>query len=189
MVLTVTSIPSDEPLTLEDAKRHLRRWDDDLDGDIATLISVARDYAEQFAARTLRTSVTRVLKQACWWPCDLHLPYPPLLGVTSVTYYDTANASQTLSSSNYHVELSTNGGGRLVWATDATVPGLYVRPDAVTVTFTTGYEEASSIPATAIHAIKTKLTELFGVGSEGELKAAGTATDKLLSMIDWSGYA
>lgn len=189
MVLTVTSQPADEPLTVDQAKRHLRVLHSDLDGEIETLITVARDYAERFAARTLRTSVTRVLKLADWWCDEIKLPFPPLLGVTSVAYYDESEVSQTLASSNYEVELSTDGGGRLVWAWDATIPSIFTREDAITVTFTTGYSAASAIPPMALHAMKTKLTELFGVGSESELKAAKESTDRLLGMIDWTGYA
>ena len=189
MALTITSAPSDEPLTTDQGKRHLRVLHPDLDGEIETLITVARDYAERFTARTLRTTVTRVLKTDAWWCGDLCLPYPPLIGVTSVTYYDADNASQTLSSANYHVELSTDGGGKVIWAATATLPAVYTRPDAVIVTFTTGYAAATSIPPMALHAMKTKLTELFGVGSENELKAAKDSTDRLLGMIDWTGYA
>ena len=189
MVLTVTSQPADEPLTVDEAKRHLRVLHADLDGEIETLVKVSRDYAERYAARTLRTSVTRVLKMSDWFCGELKLPFPPLLGVTSVTYYDTSAASQTLASSNYEVELSTDGGGRIVWAWDAVLPTLFTREDAVTVTFTTGYSANTAIPPLALHAMKTKLTELFGVGSENEIKAAKESTDRLLGMVDWTGYA
>lgn len=120
---------------------------------------------------------------------SLRLPYPPLIAVGSITYYDVANAQQTLSSSNYIVEPSTDGWGRISWTVDATFPGLYVRPDAVTVTFTTGYADATAIPPVALQAMKMKLTELWGSGTENEIKAAVDCYKRLASKVDATSYA
>ena len=187
--LAITSQPDGELLTLDEAKRHLRVYDDSFDDEITQLIRAARDYCERFTQRTLRTTVTRTLKQCTWWCHELRLPWPPLLAVSSVTYYDSDNALQTLASSNYSVETTTDGGGRIVWAQNATVPSLYFRPDAVIVTFTTGYADATALPPVAIQAFKTKLTELWGSGQDSEISAASKATDRLLGLVDWSGYA
>lgn len=186
MALTLTSAGS-ELLSTEDAKRHLRVWDGSLDDEITSLVKAARDDCERDTQRTLRTSCTRALTRCDWWCSSLVLPWPPLLGITSVTYYDSDNASQTLASSNYHVELSTEGFGRIVWKTDATIPVLYDRPDAVTVTFTTGYT-ADTIPPTALQLMKTRLSELWGAGTEGEIKAAVDCGRRLAGKIDATGY-
>lgn len=187
--LAITSQPDGELFSLEEAKRHLRVYDASFDDEITQLIRAARDYCERFTQRTLRTTVTRTLKQCEWWCDELHLPWPPLIAVSSVTYYDTDNALQTLASSNYSVELSTDGGGRIVWAYNATIPALYFRPDAVIVTFTTGYADATALPPVAVTAFKTKLTELWGAGSDSEIEASRKATDRMLGLVDWTGYA
>lgn len=189
MAQTITSVPADELLTLEEAKRHLRVYSSDLDDEVTSLVRAARDYCERFAARTLRGTVTRVIKMGGWWTCELKLPFPPVLAVSSITYYDTSNASQTLSSANYYVELSTDGGGEVEWVYNATIPSLYFRDDAVTVTYTTGYADLTSVPPVAVQAMKSKLTELWGSGSESEIKAARDCCDRLLSLVDWTGYA
>ncbi len=209
MALVITSVPTGELLSVEETKRHLRVMSGDLDDEVATLIRDARDYCERFTCRTLRTAVTRTLTLADWWPsnyCDtyprsyrpiadkndrnsLKLPWPPLIAVSAITYYDTSNVTQTLASSNYSVELSTDGGGRVIWLSTATIPPVYDRPDAITVTFTTGYASADTIPPTALRAMKTKITEMWGSGTDNEVKAAMSATDRLLGMVDWSGYA
>ncbi len=211
MALVITTEPAGELLTVEDAKRHLRLFDDSLDVEVAQLIRAARDYCERFTQRTLRTAVLRTLKQKYWWPTgcssgyinslacsyrtggcgELKLPWPPLLASPAlvVTYYDTDNASQTLSASNYAVEYSTNGGGRIVWASTATIPALYDRPDAVQIAFSTGYADADALPPVALQAMKTKMTELWAAGTDNENKAAMSATDRLLGMVDWTGYA
>ncbi len=209
MPLVITAAPTDELLSVEDAKRHLRVMNGDLDDEIASLIRAARDYCEKFTQRTLRTTVTRTLKQNYWWlaGCNssyyrpqsgyqnigLKLPWPPLLTVTGITYYDTDNAQQTLGTGNYAVETSTDGGGRVLWTSTATIPSLYNREDAITVTYAAGYASIDSatapLPPVALQAMKTKLTELWGAGTDSELKAAMEATDRLLGMVDWTGYA
>ncbi len=188
MALVITSVPSGELLSVEEVKRHLRVMSSDLDDEVATLIRDARDYCERFTNRTLRGTVTRTLKQKCWWKCELKLPFPPLIAVSSITYYDSDNVSQTLGAGNYSVELSTDGGGRITWTSTATIPAVYDREDAITVTFTAGCT-ADTIPPVVLRAMKTKVTELWGSGTENEIKAAKEATDRLLGLVDWTGYA
>jgi uncharacterized phiE125 gp8 family phage protein len=190
MALLLTTEPASELLTVADAKRHLRLHDDSLDDEVTALIRAARDYCERWTQRTLREATARTLKMSDWWCKELHLPWPPLLSspALAVTYYDTSNASQTLSSANYEIEYSTDGGGRIVWATSATIPPLYDREDAVSIAFSTGYASSTAIPPVALQAMKTKLTELWGAGTESEVEAARKSTDRLLGLVDWSGY-
>ena len=188
MALVLATPPEGELLSITDAKRHLRILSNDLDDEVAALIAAARDYCERFTQRTLRASTTWTYKTDAWWTCPLELPMPPALAITSVTYYDADNASQTLSSSNYSLQLDTNGGGEVVWASTATLPVLYDRWDAITVTYTAGCTE-STLPPVVLQAMKQKLTELYGSGTEGEIRAAKECTDRLLGLVDWTGYA
>ncbi len=207
MALAITAGPSGELLSVDEAKRHLRLYSSDLDDEIASLVRAARDYCERYTARTLRNTVTRTLTLAKWWPShcvyepyrtrtdhdSLRLPWPPLIAVSSIAYYDTDNASQTLNSSNYATEIGADGAGRIIWSSTATIPAVYDRPDAITVTFTTGYTTLDSttapLPPVALQAMKTKCTELWGSGTDNEIKAAQEATDRLLGMVEWTGYA
>lgn len=104
----VTVAPTAEPVTLEEAKVHLRCDDRDSDGDlvarpdddlISGLISAARQHAEKYC-------------NACWaeqtivCQCDSftdfdRLPAGPLKSVTSIVYVDPAGAEQTLDDSVY----------------------------------------------------------------------------------------
>ena len=188
MLLAITSTPAGELLTLEEAKRHLRVYGSDLDDEITALIRAARDDCERETNRTLRAAVTRTGKLCSWWSGSLTLPFPPLLNVTGITYYDSANVSQTLAASNYHVLTSTDSVGRLEWSTTATLPSLYTRPDAITVTFTTGYSDLDSVPPVAVQAMKVKLTELWGTGSESEMRAAVECSKRLLGKVDATSY-
>jgi hypothetical protein len=110
------------------------------------------------------------------------------LTVSGITYYDTDNASQTLGASNYSVETSTDGGGRVIWTSTATIPALYTREDAVTITFTTGYADADAVPPVALQAMKLAISYLWP-GREGERDSNEKAIRTLLAGVDWTGYA
>lgn len=72
------------------------------------------------------------------------LPRPPLIGVTSLTYYDTSNVQQTLSGSPEQFLTVTSGSTQkacLAPFEGESWPSTYTRPDAVTVTFQCGYED------------------------------------------------
>lgn len=181
--------PADEPLDVQEAMQHLRLTDTSHDEEVMRLVAAAREWCEKQTNRTLRVDVTRVLTTDSW-PCSgMTLDWPPLRSVTSVKYRDANGTQQTLASSNYRLELSTDGKGRLHWDADAIMPAIAARHDAIEITFVTGYEDKDSIPRAAIQAIKTKLTELWGDATESELKAAERCTDRLLSTVDMTGYA
>lgn len=191
MGLLVTSVPADELLSAEEAKRHLRIINSDHDTEIGDLIRAARDYCERFTQRTLRAAVTRTKTFDEWWRGDFKLEFPPILAspAPTITYYDTLNASQTLAASNYYLDRSTDGGAKLIWTPSASLPSLYDRNDAITVTYTAGYSSLTAVPPAAVRAMKLKLTEYWGTGTETELEAARKAADRLLGLIDWTGYA
>ncbi len=188
MALVITSAPAGELLSVEEAKRHLRVMSGDLDDEVASKVREARDDCERETQRTLRATVTRVLTQCKWWCKSQKLDWPPLIAVSSITYYDSSNVQQTLSSTNYHVELSTEGFGRITWASTATIPTVYDRPDAIAITFTTGYATADDVPPGALAGMKLRLTELWGRGTENEIKAAVASSGRLLGKVDATGY-
>lgn len=106
----VITAPAVEPVSLTEAKIHLR-VDHNADDDyIATLITAAREHAEKiswraFINRTLELSLTA-------WPCDncIRLPFPPLVSVTSITYLSYANVPATMSTADYIVVADVEPG-------------------------------------------------------------------------------
>lgn len=98
MALFLVMAPSIEPVSLAEAKAHLRVEVNDENSLIQTLITAARQYVE--------TATRRALLQQTWddkldaFPCGaIVLPLSPVTSVTSITYLDTAGVSQTWSSS------------------------------------------------------------------------------------------
>lgn len=138
MPLVQVSKTATLPVALTDVKQHLRVEIEQDDDYITGLINAAVEYIEQETGRDFFGRTWDLV--LCGFPRSgkgkIELPRPPLLSVESVTYHDTANASQTLDSSEYYTIKPTNLPGYIepveVW------PDTYDRPDAVAIRFSTG---------------------------------------------------
>ena len=145
-MLTQLSPPAAEPLTLADAKPHLR-VDADItedDGLIAALIVTARQQAEHRTGRALVTQQWR-LGLDRFADDSLELPLPKLQSVQSVTYLDADGVRQTLAGAEYDV-VTDELVGRLLPAFGKTWPDCRIRPGSVQVSYTCGYGDASDVP-------------------------------------------
>lgn len=185
---TITSRTADLPLTLAEAKSHLRKSGDELESEIQATLEAAVSYCEAITGRSLRvtTTLTQVYPQ---WPCDpVRFDREPVKAISSVTYYDQDGNSQTVASSNYRLIPQSESGAHLEWDDDFTKPTLDTRDDAVTITYTAGYDDIASVPATAKQAIKLKLSELFGELDPREADNYRRSCNDLLSAIDWGVY-
>ncbi len=138
--------PASEPLTLSEAKAHLR-VDHNADNTlIESLITTARLSTETHTGRQLVTA-TYELAFGGFPGCGyLDLPLPPLQSVTSLTYYDTAGTPTVWGTSSYQV--STLGiCGRIVPVYGTIWPTTILRPlDGLVVRFVAGYGPPNSVP-------------------------------------------
>jgi len=87
--LTVETAPAVEPVTLTEAKQHLRVDIDDDDTYIEALIVAARQYAEEYLDRALISQ--QLAMRMDTFPYEFELPRPPMatsgtLTTTAVTY-------------------------------------------------------------------------------------------------------
>ena len=145
-MLTQLSPPSAEPLSLAEAKLHLRVGADitEDDGLIAALIVTARQQAEHRTGRALVSQQWRYAIDA--FPVDsLELPLPKLQSVQSVSYLDSNGARQTLANTEYDV-ITDELVGRLIPAYGKSWPSCRERPGSVQVSYTCGYGAASDVP-------------------------------------------
>jgi len=105
MKYAVTIPPASEPVTLQEAKDHLRVTGSDEDTLISALISAARVKAEEECGYAI---VTQTLS-AWWdeWPTSntLCLPIYPAAAVSDIRYTDEDGVVQTLSDSDYTEDL------------------------------------------------------------------------------------
>ena len=160
MALFLVTAPASEPITLAETKAHLRVDVDDENDLINTLRTAAREYGETVTHRAFLTQTWDDKRD--YFPCSdeaIWLPRAPLISVTSVTYVDTAGATQTWSASLYTVDAPTGPNARvgcIVPAYGQVYPATRGVVNAVTIRFVCGYgSTAVSVPAL----IKTCLKE------------------------------
>lgn len=143
MALELVTAPTQEPVTLTEAKAQLRLDIADDDGLLAGYLIAAREYIE---GQTKRDLVTKTWDYTIdyGWPVRglrqyIRLPLNPVQSVTSVSYVDEAGVTQTLAANQYTV-LSRMTYSAIVPAYDVTWNTTRRVPDAVTVRFVSGYE-------------------------------------------------
>lgn len=136
-----TTDSSSEPITLAEAKEHLRVDHSTDDTYIQTLIKVARQSVEISTGRSLASGQTYVAGYQFFpYMYDrLVIPRPPFSTVSSVKYHDAEDTEQTLSASSYVVDSSGSGCALLSMTDNFDYPTLTKNREArVLVTFTAG---------------------------------------------------
>ncbi|MBT8199586.1 MAG: head-tail connector protein [Acidimicrobiia bacterium] len=152
--LTVTTAPTREPVSANELIEHLRAdqaEDHDLIKDLA---QAAREYAEDVTGRALVTQTLTYALDAFPAGGVIQLPKPPLASVTSITYTDVDDASQTMSTGDYSVDTAATPG-RILLEPDASWPtSVKDIPGAVSILYVAGYGNPSSVPESIRAAIK-----------------------------------
>lgn len=135
-----------EPITLQQAKDHLRVVAPDEDAYIQGLIVAAREMAEDQLNRTIvqRSRVARF----SGWGADLALLKPPVITLDSVSYYDETGGEVELDMGRYFLQpVSEDEIPRVELRAGEPFPVLDARRfHAVTVRYTAGYP-VGQVPA------------------------------------------
>lgn len=161
MFLASISPPATEPITLAEAKAHLRVDLTDDDALITALIVAARQYAESETGRSLITQSWRLVLDGFPGSCGpagtagpitslllgnaILLDQPPVQTITSIQYLDTGGTWQTLPESEWVAELQS-APARITPAFGKTWPTALPQIGSVKVEFVAGYGEASAVP-------------------------------------------
>lgn len=131
------------------------------DALITALIGAARLRLENFCnrwfvERTADYALTR-------FPCgrEFRLPGGRLKSVTSVKYYDTAEAEATFSADDYQVR-TMDEPGSIVLSHGASWPSTTLRPaEGVITRFVAGYGNAAAVPQDIKNAVLLYVTHLY----------------------------
>ena len=132
----VTIAPTHEPVSLDETKRHLRVTDTDSDTLIKTLIASARRWCEQFQNKAWLYQTIEVKLDR--FSNTIALPAPPLIGVDSITYIDIDGVEQTLATTVYDVD-TTSEPGRVTLAYNQSWPSVRSQHHAITITIKAGH--------------------------------------------------
>lgn len=161
-VTTISTGPTVEPISLDEAKVHARIEESEDDAYVLSLIVAAREYVQKFTRRQLITATWKLLLDD--FPGvggTIELPFPPLQSVGSITYIDNNGDSQTLDSSLYRVDTDTEPG-RVTpaygeqWESARSITG------AVTVTYDAGYgATGSTVPMAIRQALKLLVSQWY----------------------------
>lgn len=139
--------PALEPVTLEEAKAHLRVDGNDEDALIGALISTAASYLDGWGGILGRAIVTQTWGETFdGFPHGvvLRLRLAPVQSVAFVKYRDSANVEQTLATSVYEGPFSDDLGAYVALRENQVWPGTYERRDAVSIQYVCGY---TTVPA------------------------------------------
>jgi uncharacterized phiE125 gp8 family phage protein len=161
MSYQITSEPAVEPVTVAEARAHLRYEGESYDDTyITSIIKTARRICENYCNRVFITQTWRQNENS--FGEKIELKVSPVQSVTSVKYYDSSETQQTLSTSNYQVDLlddvSTIYEG--VSAGFPTTSTSTINP--IEIIYICGYGDASTdIPEDIIHAVKLMISHLY----------------------------
>lgn len=147
MGLKLITVPAIEPVSLPEAKLHLRVDIDDDDTAIVGQIMAARRWAEKATWRAFNTQTWELTLDAFPGVTWIQLPWPPLQSVTSVKYTVDAGTEYTYASSNYIVDVD-NEPGKIVLKSTSTWPSDTLYPvNGVRIRFVAGYgDDAEDVP-------------------------------------------
>lgn len=162
LIPRVSVAPTIEPITTAEAKTHLRVDTSTEDTYIGTLITAARERAETILNRSFITT-TWVVKMQRFPEARgiIRLPRPRLITVSSITYTDTSQQSQTLSSSTYTVDVQSEPG-TIQPAYTQWWPTALDHVNSVTVTYTAGYgASAATVPVAIKQALLLMVAHMF----------------------------
>lgn len=165
MGLTRTSAPATTPVSLAEAKAHLRVSSDAEDDLITALIQAATDRVDGRNGITNRALVTQTWEYTLdEFPVSdsayIILPLPPVQSISLITYIDSEGAEQTLSSDTYNLD-NTIDPARVYLSYNQSWPSTQGIENAVTVTFVCGYGSASDVPGALKQAILLTVGHLY----------------------------
>ncbi len=137
---SIATAPTAYPVTLQQAKTHLRIDDDQIADDalVIGLIAAATEYAETFTRRAIMTQTWDAFMDYFPQGDSFRLAYPPLQSVASITYTDTNGDSQTFASSKYIVD-NKSKPARIALAYQQDWPVTREIANVITVRFVAGY--------------------------------------------------
>lgn len=141
MALKLISAPTAEPITLAEAKLHLRVDSTDDDSYITALIVAARQAAEHITERALLPQTWEMALDSL--DGEIQLLKPPLVSITSFQYVDVDGVLQTYT--GYALD-NYSEPARLTPSYGTDWPVTRDQANSVLIRFVAGYADAASVP-------------------------------------------
>lgn len=186
--LELSSESTGEPVTLDEAKQHLRIVSNDENTEIKALIKTARRMVEADARRSYTRKTYKLRLREFPTEDHIQLEKPTVSSISSISYVNSTGGTSTLSTGVYELDArELPGFVRLRY--DQEWPSTRDIQNAVTITFLTG----STIPQTdtpweAKHAIKLLVDDMYCNRGTGCGCTGTPAYDRLIGMLRWGDY-
>ena len=156
----ITAQPATEPITLVEAKSHLRVTFADEDTYINTLITSARKYCEAYCNRVFITQTWRQNENA--WAYPIKLMVNPVISLTSLKYIDTNEAQQTITDDTNNFQKDFNSDVAKIYSgLVEAFPAIGISINPIEIITVCGYGAASDVPDDIKHAIKLMVSHLY----------------------------
>lgn len=146
MSLVLTSGPASEPITVDEAKTHVRIDGTDEDALITSLIMTSRLHVETALGLALMTQSWTLFRDA--WPRDgiVELPLSPLQAVTAVRTLGSDETPTVVDAASYVVDIAGKPPRIVPNGIDWPRPGKVV--NGIEIEFTAGYgPNITDVPA------------------------------------------
>ena len=175
MPLQLITPAAQEPVSILEARQHLRVDFDDDDALISALISAARQAAEMLTGRQFITARWKLVLDSFPGPSlmgvpagvpftlpghAILLPKGPVQGVVTITYLDMAGVLQTMPAANYAQDLACEPA-RITPVFGQIWPIPLPQIGAVSVTFDAGYGAPEQVPEGIKSWIKLRVGSLY----------------------------
>lgn len=161
MGLRLITPPAEEPVSLDEAKAHLRITGNAEDTILALYIAAARqwiDGRDGWLGRAILTQTWELVLDE--FPAsEIRLPFGPVQQVSSVKYDDAGGIEQTIDPGDYTLDATSS----LPWILPAiSWPATLDAINSVRVQFVAGYPSAADVPAPIRAAILLLVKDLYG---------------------------
>lgn len=162
MFLVPVTAPATEPVSLGEAKAHLRVDISDDDALINNLIAAARRHIElTLCNRAFITQDWDYFLKEFPEGDTIEIPLPPLQSVTSLKYKDKDGVETILPTTEYIVDANATPG-RVILAYGKSWPSFTPYPsNPVAIRFKAGYGAATAVPEEIKQAIKILVGHLY----------------------------
>lgn len=156
--LVIVTPPALEPVDLVEAKAHLRVDGTQDDALITSLITAARQIAENLLGRAFMTQTLRLLSDSA--PDRVfELPRAPLQSVTHIKVYDDADTASVLDASLYQVD---SASARISLRSSAVWPDIGRALNGFEVQYVAGYgDSASTVPMALRRGLLAHVAHLY----------------------------
>jgi uncharacterized phiE125 gp8 family phage protein len=202
LVVSTASGTGDRPVSVADAKEHLRIVDfTDDDTYIGALVDAAVAWCEDFCDRTFADKTYTVAFDD--WPAlRIELPRPPVRlnssaasATVTISYVESGGSTSTLTwsqSGTQQFRLDRDHVPSLAYPLYLEDwPNVRLDDKAIQITYLAGYGGAANVPKPAVHAIKLLVGHWYlnreAVGNAGQNIPIGVAA--LLEPLRWKQYA